>query len=104
MGTIRTEQTRLLQENGTENIEFFVYDKDGVAKTTLKQTKDVLKQVPSTITPINSDLVAEYISRPNLCESHLLIIISRSLSVQVVCHSGNLINELMKAHVLIFAN
>lgn len=61
MGTIRTEQTRLLQENGTENIEFFVYDKDGVAKTTLKQTKDVLKQVPSTITPINSDLVAEYI-------------------------------------------
>jgi len=61
MGTIRTEQTRLLQENGTENIEFFVYDKDGVAKTTLKQSKDVLKQIPSTITPINSDLVAEYI-------------------------------------------
>ena len=61
MGTIRTEQTRLLQENGTENIEFFVYDKDGIAKTTLKQTKDVLKQVPSNITPINSDLVAEYI-------------------------------------------
>ena len=30
MGTIRTEQTRLLQDNGTENIEFFVYDKDGV--------------------------------------------------------------------------
>jgi len=32
-----------------------------VAKTTLKQFKDVLKQIPSTITPINSDLVAEYI-------------------------------------------
>ncbi len=60
MGAIRTEQTRLLQENGTENIEFFVYDKDGNAKATLKQTKDVLKQIPSNLTPINEDLVAEY--------------------------------------------
>ena len=61
MGTIRTEQTRLLQENGTENIEFFVYDKDGNAKTTLKQSKDVLKQVPSNLTPINQDLQVEYL-------------------------------------------
>ena len=60
MGAIRTEQTRLLQENGTENIEFFVYDKDGNSKATLKQTKDVLKQIPSNLTPINDDLVAEY--------------------------------------------
>lgn len=60
MGAIRTEQTRLLQENGTENIEFFVYDKDGNSKATLKQTKDVLKQIPSNLTPINEDLVAEY--------------------------------------------
>tara|TARA_R110002020_G_scaffold133051_3_gene296966 strand:+ start:221 stop:1513 length:1293 start_codon:yes stop_codon:yes gene_type:complete len=60
MGAIRTEQTRLLQENGTENIEFFVYDKDGNAKATLKQSKDVLKQIPSNLTPINEDLVAEY--------------------------------------------
>ena len=60
MGAIRTEQTRLLQDNGTENIEFFVYDKDGNAKATLKQSKDVLKQIPSNLTPINEDLVAEY--------------------------------------------
>ena len=61
MGTIRTEQTRLLQDNGTENIEFFVYDKDGVAKTTLNQTKDVLKQIPSNLSPINSNLSVEYL-------------------------------------------
>lgn len=61
MGIFRDEQTRLLQENGTENIEFFVYDKDGVAKTTLKQSKDVLKQIPSNLSPINSDLIVEYI-------------------------------------------
>ena len=45
MGIFRDEQTRLLQQNGTENIEFFVYDKEGNAKTTLKQSKDVLKQI-----------------------------------------------------------
>ena len=61
MGTIRSEQTRLLQENGTENIEFFVYDKDGNAKSTLKQTKDVLKQIPSNLSPINQDLQLEYL-------------------------------------------
>ncbi len=61
MGTIRSEQTRLLQENGTENIEFFVYDKDGNAKTTLKQSKDVLKQIPSNLSPINQDLQVEYL-------------------------------------------
>jgi len=61
MGTIRSEQTRLLQENGTENIEFFVYDKDGNAKATLKQSKDVLKQIPSNLTPINQDLQLEYL-------------------------------------------
>ena len=61
MGTIRSEQTRLLQENGTENIEFFVYDKDGNAKATLKQSKDVLKQIPSNLSPINQDLQLEYL-------------------------------------------
>ena len=61
MGTIRTEQTRLLQDNGTENIEFFVYDKDGVAKSTLNQSKDVLKQIPSNLSPINSNLSVEYL-------------------------------------------
>ena len=61
MGTIRSEQTRLLQENGTENIEFFVYDKDGNAKSTLKQTKDVLKQIPNNLSPINQDLQLEYL-------------------------------------------
>jgi len=61
MGTIRTEQTRLLQDNGTENIEFFVYDKDGAAKSTLNQTKDVLKQIPSNLSPINSNLSVEYL-------------------------------------------
>lgn len=61
MGTIRAEQTRLLQENGTENIEFFVYDKDGVAKSPLNQDKDVLKQIPSVLQPINSNLQVEYL-------------------------------------------
>ena len=61
MGTIRTEQTRLLQDNGTENIEFFVYDKDGAAKSTLNQTKDVLKQIPSNLSPMNSNLSVEYL-------------------------------------------
>ena len=61
MGTIRTEQTRLLQTNGTENIEFFVYDSDGNAKSPLFETKDVLKQTPSVMLPINSNLQIEYI-------------------------------------------
>jgi len=61
MGIFRDEQTRLLKDNGTENIEFFVYDKEGNAKTTLKQSKDVLKQIPSNLAPINSDLIVEYI-------------------------------------------
>jgi hypothetical protein len=61
MGTIRSEQTRLLQDNGTENIEFFVYDKDGNAKASLKQSKDVLKQIPSNLSPINQDLQVEYL-------------------------------------------
>jgi hypothetical protein len=38
-----------------------VYDKDGNAKTTLKQSKDVLKQIPSNLTPINQDLQLEYL-------------------------------------------
>ena len=61
MGNIRTEQTRLLQDNGTESIEFFVYDKDGVAKSPLNQNKDVLKQIPSVLQPINSNLQLEYL-------------------------------------------
>ena len=61
MGIIRTEQTRLLQDNGTENIEFFVYDKNGDARAPLNQSKDVLKQVPSVMQPINSNLMVEYL-------------------------------------------
>ena len=61
MGTIRTEQTRLLQDNGTENIEFYVYDKDGTAKAPLNQSKDVLKQVPSSMLPIQENFMVEYI-------------------------------------------
>ena len=61
MGTIRAEQTRLLQENGTENIEFQVYDKDGNKKSNFLQTKNVLTQVPSNITPLNQDLQVEYL-------------------------------------------
>lgn len=61
MGIIRLEQTRLLQENGTEIIEFFVYDKNGDAKSPLNQTKDVLKQIPSVLNPINQDLELEYL-------------------------------------------
>lgn len=59
--TIRTEQLRLLQDNGTENIEFFVYDKDGVPKNPINESKDVLKQVPSVMQPINDNLVVEYL-------------------------------------------
>tara|TARA_Y100000114_G_scaffold132611_1_gene131484 strand:- start:792 stop:2081 length:1290 start_codon:yes stop_codon:yes gene_type:complete len=61
MGIIRAEQTRLLQTNGTEIIEFFVYDKDGNAKSPLNETKDVLKQIPSVLNPINQDLEVEYL-------------------------------------------
>ena len=61
MGTIRTEQTRLLQDNGTENIEFYVYDKNGTAKAPLNQSKDVLKQVPSVMLPIEENFMVEYI-------------------------------------------
>lgn len=61
MSIIRLEQTRLLQDNGTENIEFFVYDKDGVAKSPLNQSKDVLKQVPSVMQPLNDNLNVEYL-------------------------------------------
>ena len=61
MGNIRAEQTRLLQENGTEIIEFFVYDKNGDPKSPLNETKDVLKQIPSVLSPINQDLELEYL-------------------------------------------
>ena len=61
MGIIRAEQTRLLQENGTEIIEFFVYDKNGDPKSPLNETKDVLKQIPSVLSPINQDLELEYL-------------------------------------------
>tara|TARA_Y100001972_G_scaffold53839_1_gene66405 strand:+ start:3373 stop:4653 length:1281 start_codon:yes stop_codon:yes gene_type:complete len=61
MGTIRSEQTRLLQTNATENIEFFVYDSDGNAKSPLFESKNVLIQTPSVMQPINSNLQIEYI-------------------------------------------
>lgn len=61
MATIREQQLTLLQNTNAENIEFKVYDKDGVAKSDLNQTKDVLISSPSTLQPINNNLSIEYL-------------------------------------------
>ena len=83
MGIIRTEQTRLLQDNGTENIEFFVYDKNGDARAPLNQSKDVLKQVPSVMQPINSNLMVEYL-RYNCGKSRS----GNTKSIRKDCHTN----------------
>ena len=84
MGIIRAEQTRLLQENGTEIIEFFVYDKDGNAKSPLNETKDVLKQIPSVLNPINQDLEVEYL--PPIRD---VIKITKTNSIQLINKNPN---------------
>ena len=59
MGNIRSEQLRLLQDNGTENIKFHIFDYSGSGKGTV--TKDVLVSVPSILQPINENLSIEYL-------------------------------------------
>jgi len=61
MATIREQQLENLQNTNAENISFYVYDKDGVAKSQLVQSKDVLKTVPSVLQPINQNLSIEYL-------------------------------------------
>lgn len=61
MATIREQQLENLQNTNAENISFYVYDKDGVAKSQLVQSKDVLKTVPAVLQPINQNLSIEYL-------------------------------------------
>ncbi len=56
---IRKQQNEALKNTGQENIEFKVYDKDGVQKTNV--IRDVLLQCPTTLRPINENLSVEYL-------------------------------------------
>lgn len=61
MATIREQQLQLLQTTNSENIEFQVYDKDGVAKSNFNQTKNVLVTIPNSLQPINQNFSIEYL-------------------------------------------
>lgn len=56
---LRTQQNNALINTGEENIEFFVYDKDGNQLADV--VRNVLIQSPTTLVPINENLNIEYV-------------------------------------------
>jgi hypothetical protein len=58
MAGIREQQYAALVNTGQENIEFTVYDKDGLQKS--NEIKDVLLTCPTIARPINENLSIEY--------------------------------------------
>ena len=59
MSGIRLQQFEALKNTGEENIEFTVYDKDGVQKA--NEIKNVLLVAPTAARPINENLSIEYL-------------------------------------------
>ena len=59
MAGIRQQQIDALRNTGQENIEFTVYDKDGLQKS--NEIKDVLISCPTNLRPINENINIEYL-------------------------------------------
>jgi len=56
---IRASETSSLQTNGTETIEYHIYNSSGVYQSS--SDIDVLNQVPSDLQPLNNNLTKEYL-------------------------------------------
>lgn len=56
---IRASETSSLQTNNDEDIKFQIYNSDGVFQS--ETTTDVLSTIPADLTPLNNNLVKEYL-------------------------------------------